>query len=144
EALDDVPVVDPDPDPPPPTLASLVSTPRDQPSNGSPETLEVPTIDPARWRAYWAEQGRRYDPRQRLRRGHPYSPSVSLCELDQLPLVPEDRRRLHRELAARTGKVTHFDPHDLVLVQEQCLAAWGAIVKASGETPGSWARPVRR
>jgi hypothetical protein len=144
EALEDVPVVDPDPDPPEGRLAAMVSDPRDQPPAGSPETLEVPSIDPEKWRAYWAEHGKRYDPKQRLRRGNAYSPSVSLYELDRLPLPPEDRRRLHRELGARTGKLTAFDPHDFVVAQERSLMAWGALVKAQGETPGSWGRPNAR
>jgi hypothetical protein len=140
EALEEVEVRDPDPEP----LATVMSNPVDQPSVGSPETLEVPSIDPGRWRAYWAEHERRYDPRQRLRRGNPYSPSVSLYELDRLPLGAEDRRRLHRELCAWTGKVTHFDPSDFVTVQEKSLSAWGALVRATGGTPGSWGRPLVR
>jgi len=144
EALDDVPVADPDPTPPAARLAVLVSDPRDQPPAGSSETLEVPSADPARWRAYWAEHGHRHEPSLRLRRGHPYSPSVSLYELDRLPLAPDDRRRLHRELAVRTGRLTPFDPHDFAHVQEQSLAAWAALVKASAETPGSWGRATGR
>ncbi|MFT3772982.1 MAG: hypothetical protein QM820_46965 [Minicystis sp.] len=146
DAVEEAMVVDPDPDPPKPrpSLANLVSQPRDLPPAGSTETLEAPSTDPVKWRAYWAEHGRRLDPKQRLRRGHPYSPSVSLYELDRLPLAPEDRRRLHRELAARTGKITWFDPHDLVVVQERSLAAWGALLKATAETPGAWGRVVRR
>lgn len=142
EAVEDVMVVDPDPDPPKRgrTLAELVSHPRDMPSAGSPETLEMASMDPAKWKAYWAEHGKRVDPKLRIRRGHPYSPSVSLYELDRLPLPPEDRRRLHRELAARTGKVTAFDPHDFVVVQERALAAWGGVVKAMAESPGGWGR----
>jgi len=66
---------------------------------------------------------------------------VSLYELDQLPLTPTERRRLHRELAARTGKITAFDPHDFVAAQERSLAAWGAIVRSTEETPGAWSRP---
>ena len=145
EALEEIDVVDPDPEPRPPrpSLDALVSHPRDRAPSGSPETLEVPTKDPTRWRAYWAEHGRRFDPKQRLRRGSPYSPSVSLFELDQLPLSIEDRRRLHQELAARTGKITHFDPHDFVAVQERSLAAWGALVRGTAETPGAWGRAVR-
>ena len=65
---------------------------------------------------------------------------MSLYELDKLPLPPDDRRRLHRELAARTGKLTAFDPHDFVLAQERSLAAWGSLVKGSAETPGSWGK----
>ena len=141
DGAEDVPVVDPDPDPPPRrSLAQLVSDPRDPPPAASTETLEVPSKDPARWRAYWAEHAHRHDPALRLRRGNPYSPSVSLYELDRLPLSPTDRRRLHRELAARTGKLTSFDPHDFVRAQEQSLAAWASLVKASEETPGSWGR----
>jgi hypothetical protein len=146
EALDDVEVVDPDPEPRPPRepLVSLVSHAEHQPPPGSSETLEVPTTDLARWRAYWAEHGRRFDPKQRLRRGNPYSPSVSLYELDQLPISPEERRRLQRELAARTGKSTRFDPHDFVVIQEEGLATCGAIVSAMVETPGLWGLATRR
>ena len=144
EVLDDFPIVDPDPDPPAARLAAQASDPRDQPPAGSSETLEVPSADPVRWRAYWEEHGARLDPAHRTRRGHPYSPSVSLYELDRLPLPPGERRCLHRELAARTGKLTPFDPHDFVVVQEQRLAAWSALVKASAETPGSWGRPMGR
>jgi hypothetical protein len=145
EALEEIDVVDPDPEPRPPqrSLDALVSHPRDPAPSGSPETLEVPTKDPTQWGAYWAEHGHRLDPKQRLRRGHPYSPSVSLFELDQLPLSPEDRRRLHQEIAAQTGKLTLFDPHDFVVVQERSLAAWGALVRGTVETPGAWGRAPR-
>jgi hypothetical protein len=67
---------------------------------------------------------------------------VSLYELDRLPLAPEDRRRLHRELAARTGRWTHFDPHDFVVVQEQGLKAWEGLIKSQAEVPGAWSRPT--
>jgi hypothetical protein len=146
EALEEVDVVDPDPDPRKPRepLDVRVSDPRDRPPAGSRETLEVPSTDPAKWRAYWGEHGRRIDPTLRLRRGQPYSPSISLYELDQLSLPLEDRRRLHRELSAQTGKTMHFDPYDFVVVQEQSLKAWGALVRASVETPGSWGRAGRR
>ena len=147
EALESVDVVDPDPAPPPArgaALAEMMSNPRDKPPEGSSETLEVPSKDPDKWRAYWAEHGRKLDPKQRLRRGQGYSPSVSLYELDRLPLPPEDRRRLHRELALRTGKITHFDPFDFVVAQEASLKAWESLVRARVEAPGSWGRPVGR
>jgi hypothetical protein len=143
EEEDDADFEDPDPEPES-LLEALVSDPDHALARGSPETLEVPSIDPARWRAHWAEHGRRHDPKLRLRRGNPYSPSVSLYELDRLPLATVDRRRLHVELAARTGRFTRFDPHDFVLVQERSLAAWGRLVNAVGEVSGSWNRPVKR
>ncbi|WP_437601956.1 hypothetical protein WMF28_10085 [Sorangium sp. So ce590] len=143
EALATVDVVDPDPESPRrrESLAALVSHPRDQPPAGSAETLEVPSTDPARWRAYWAAYADRHPPRLRVRRGQAYSPSVSLYELDRLSASPEDRRRLHRELAARTGKLTPFDPFDFVHTQERSLETWASFVRASAETPGSWGRP---
>ena len=142
EALDDTELPDPDPDAEPPrrTLAEMISDPRFLPPPGSTEKLEIASIDPLRWQAYWAEHGRRYDPAQRLRRGQAYSPYVSLHELDQLPLSSDDRCRLHRELAARTGKLTPFHPHDFVAAQEQSLRAWDAIVRATRMTPGAWGR----
>ena len=145
DALDDVHVPDPDPEPRPlrRTLAELVSDPRDQPPAGSSEELEVPSTDPERWRAYWAKHSRSYDPKYRIRRGQPYSPSISLYELDQLLLSPEDRRRLHRELAARTGKIAHFDPHDFVVVQERSLKVWESLVRTAAGASGSWGRPLR-
>jgi hypothetical protein len=144
EALDEPAVADPDPAPAPPRrpLAEIVSDPRDRPPPGSKEKLEVASPDPERWRPYWVEHGRRLDPRLRHRRGQPYTPSVSLYELDRLPLPPDERRRLHRELAARTGKITAFDPHDFVVVQEQRLAVWGALVASAGGAPGAWTRPA--
>ena len=146
EAIDDTSVTDPDPDAAPPRrpMVELAGDPRDKPPQGSAEKLEVPSIDPARWRAYWEEHGRSLDAKKRHRRGQPYSPSVSLFELDQLPLSADDRRRLHRELAARTGKVTPFDPHDFVVVQEQSLRAWESIVRATEGVLGSYGRPIAR
>jgi hypothetical protein len=142
EAVEDVMVVDPDPDSPRAqgSLAVLLSDPRDVPSAGSAETIDLASVDPERWRAHWVEHGRKLDRSQRVRRGQGYSPSVSLYELDRLPLSPEDRRRLHRELAARTGKVTQFEPYDLVVSQEQSIEAWGALVRIAAESPGSWTR----
>ena len=142
DEVEDRMMLDPDPDPPKlrPSLAKLVSHPRDMPSAGSPETLEVASQDPAKWRAYWAQHGRQLDSKARVRRGRPYSPSVSLWELDRLPLGPGDRRRLHLEMAARTGRVVRFETHDLVVVQERSLAAWSSHVDASAVVPGSWSR----
>jgi hypothetical protein len=122
----------PDPDPEPHTFAMRESDPRDPPPAPSAERLEVASIDPARWRGWWGEHGRKLDPKQRTRRGQGYSPSVSLYELDRLALPAEDRRRLHRELCARTGRVVRFDPGDFVVAQEEGLKAWEGVVRASG------------
>ncbi len=148
EALEEVDVLDPDPDRAVNpravrSLAELIGDRRDRPPAGSSDSVEVPSTKPARWRAYWNEHHTHYDPRMRLRRGQAYSPSVSLYELDGSSLAPEDRRRLHRELAARTGKITSFDPHDLVATQEQSLIAWEALVRGTSENSGAWMRPLR-
>ncbi|MGK3992007.1 hypothetical protein [Sorangium sp. So ce1024] len=119
-------------------LGELVSDQRDRPPVGSKETLDVPSTDPARWRAYWSEHRGRFNPKQRLRRGQRYSPSVSLQELSTLALPVEDRRRLCTELAAQTGRWTHFDPHDFVAEQERCLRSWQAILHVTREAPGTF------
>lgn len=138
EAIEEVEVRDPDPEVRP-SLDETVGDPDDRAPPGSAEKLEAASIDPERWRAWWVEHGKRLDPKLRTRRGQGYSPSVSLYELDRLLLPAEDRRRLHRELAARTARFAAFDPCDLVVVQEQGLKAWEKVLRGVSESPGAWA-----
>ncbi|MDC3956958.1 hypothetical protein KEG38_24065 [Polyangium jinanense] len=130
EALEEAGVVDPNPEPARGrvALSELVSDPRDRLPAGSKDTVEAPSTDPERWQAYWAEHGARFDRKGRYRRGQTYSPSVSLYELDRLALSAEDRRRLSRELAVRTGRWVHFDPHDFVADQVRSLQGWEKVV----------------
>ncbi|HEY2512405.1 MAG TPA: hypothetical protein VGI39_16170, partial [Polyangiaceae bacterium] len=65
-----------------PALARVVSDPRDLPAEPSTDTLLRPTIDPARWQAWWRERKDGFDPKARYRRGTPYTPHVSWRELD--------------------------------------------------------------
>ncbi|MDI3284248.1 hypothetical protein [Polyangium sp. 15x6] len=134
EALEEAEVVNPNPEPARGrvALSELVSDPRDRPPAGSKDTVEAPSTDPERWRAYWAEHGGRFDRKLRYRRGQTYSPSVSLYELDKLALSAEDRRRLSRELAARTGRWVRFDPHDFVAEQVRGLSGWEGVVRGYG------------
>jgi hypothetical protein len=142
EAMDEAEVSDPDVEAGPPMrpLAEMVTDPRLRPPPPAKETLEIASIDPARWGACWTGHASRLDPKQRTRRGQAYSCSVSLYELDQLALSAEDRRRLHRELSARTGRVTAFDPCDFVPVQVESLERWAAVVRATRDAPGTWGR----
>ena len=106
------------------------------------ETLPQPTTERARWHA-WLEEHEL--PRgKRLRRGRPYSPEVSLWELDAAPCTPVERRALHRELLIRTGAVVRFDPHDFVLTQEEALRAWQPHARRASSSPGGWLRPQPR
>jgi hypothetical protein len=138
----------PDPDvgeaPPPPRLAPMVSDPRDLPGDGAPDMLDQPTVDVRRWRQYWNDKGPNYDLRARYRRGWPYTPLVSWRELDVWRCTPGERRTLHLELMARTGKWTRFDIHDFVRVQEESLKAWEPLAQSSSGQPGVWNLPVRR
>ncbi|MDI1443573.1 hypothetical protein [Polyangium sp. 6x1] len=131
EALEEAAFVDPNPEPARGrvSLAELVSDARDRPPAGSMDTVEAPSTDPEKWRAYWAEHGGRFDRKLRYRRGQTYSTSVSLYELDRLSLSAEDRRRLARELAARTGRWVRFDPHDFVADQVESLRGWEGVVR---------------
>lgn len=135
ETLEDIDLPNPDPEAkkPRPELEA-----HDAPPEGAKEKLDVPSIDPDRWKGYWSTHGQSVDPRHRIRRGQPHCPSVTLYELDQLPLGVTDRRCLQLELVATTGKWTHFDPHDFVAVQEECLKAWELLVHGTSRVPGSW------
>ncbi len=145
EALDIPDVEEPDVgEPRGPALSRLVSDPRDRPSEGSADTATQPTIKADRWRAYWLDRGPSYRLTAKYRRGSPYTPTVSLWELDAWPVTPVERRWLQRELVVRTGHHVRFDPHDFVAVQELALQAWAPIVQRMSGSAGSFTRPMRR
>ena len=131
-------------EPKPPTLAREVSDRRDLPSEGSPDTITQPTIEPTRWRSWWSERGEGFLFGRRYRRGSLFAASVSQWELDALPLTPGERRLLQRELVIRTGQLVRFDPHDFVAVQEEAIAEWGKLARLHGGAAGTWSRPARR
>lgn len=126
-----------------PKLAQIVSDPRDLPPPPAAEKVERASTDPARWRAWLREHEADFGATGRYRRGKPYTPLMSLQELDAWPCGVEERRLLQRELAARTGGFVRFDPHDLVVVQEQALRAWEPIARRASAAPGQWSRPYR-
>jgi HEAT repeat protein len=128
---------------PVPKLAKIISDPRDQPDKPAMDIVEQPTTRVARWRAYWQEHATKYDLRRRYRMGHPYTPLVSLRELDAERRTPSERRVLQRELIMRTGVVVRLDPRDLVQVQEQAVRDWQGPARAASNTPGAWVRKSR-
>jgi len=132
------------PPPPPKPLTAEVSDPRDEPAAGSPDTIVRPTTDPARWQAFWVARQEDYKPEARYRRGHGYTPVVSLWELDGWILSAPERLFLQHELVVRTGRHVRFDPRDLIAVQHAALKEWEPIVQSAASSPGSWSRPGRR
>ncbi len=147
---DDEEILVPDPpepdvgEPRAPKLSRVVGDPRDPPPEPTPEMIERPSTDPARWRAFWMERGAADTLGVRYRRGHPYTPLVSLRELDAGRCTPAERRLLQRELCVRTGAFVRFDPHDLVVVQEEAIRAWHPLASGASSAPGRWLRPARR
>jgi len=140
-------VVPPSPDvgePPVPRLVKVVSDPRDEPERPAPDVVEQPTTDLGLWRSFWREHHGKYDPHQRYRMGHPYTPLVSLRELDAERRTPEERRLLQQELVIRTGSLVRFDPRDFVVVQESALRDWQGPARAASSAPSRWTRPPRK
>lgn len=136
----------PEPDlgePAPPSLGDRMSFPRDEPSEGSPDLMERPSTDPARWRAHWEPIEHRFEAHQRLRRGLGYTALVSLDELDRGRYTPGERRALVLELVIRTGRFVPLTPEDLVVVQERALERWRAVIDARSQATGSWDRARR-
>lgn len=137
----------PDPDvgePRVPRLARTLGDARDKPIEPATEAVELPTLDARRWSAWWAERAEKgWNTSMRFRRGQPYTPLVSLGELDDARRTPIERRWLGRELVIRTGGVVRFDPHDMVVVQGRALAAWQPWAASASNTPGRWIRPRR-
>jgi hypothetical protein len=145
EAIDVPDVEEPDVgEPKGPSLSRLVSDSRDRPSEGAGDTATQPTVRADRWRAYWLNKGPSYRLTAKYRRGSPYTPTVSLWELDAWPVTPVERRWLQRELVVRTGQLVRFDPHDFVSVQEASLQRWAPVAQRMSGNAGSFARPMRR
>jgi len=140
----DVPEPDLGEKPKPEPLARAVSDPRDMPAEPSTDTVQRPSTDPARWKAWWQEKGGTFQPGIRYRRGSPYTPLISWRELDRWPCTPGERRLLYVELVARTGENLRFDTHDFVPVQEECIAAWEPAARRASGGPGSWNLAGRR
>jgi hypothetical protein len=145
--LEEILVEDPpEPDmgePKPVKLAPMVSDPRDLPGEPAPELIQQPTVSGERWRAYWTERGPFYKAGLRYRRGFPYTPLVSLQDLDTGACTPGERRSLQRELCMRTGQAVRLDPIDFVMVQEEALREWLPIAQRMSTKPGQWTRPYR-
>ncbi|HZO16200.1 MAG TPA: hypothetical protein VFB62_23160 [Polyangiaceae bacterium] len=112
----------------PAPLAQLTSDPRFAPSEGSPDMIEGPVTEPEPWRAWWREHGSRFDRNRRYRRGAPHALAACLAELDGPDATPAERQLLHLELAGGSRRYVHFDVDDLVVVQEDALAKWRALV----------------
>jgi hypothetical protein len=127
------------------SLAQKVSDPRDLPKDGAADKMSRPTTSARRWQAYWQERSGFFDPKHRYRRGHPYTPLISLWEMaDGFVVTPHERRLLQRELVVRTGEWVAFDPHDWVAVQEEELKQWEPIARKASGYPGGWERARRR
>ena len=112
----------------PPPLQRLVSDPRDQPGEGSPDRVEVPTPEPAPWRAWWQDNRARFEAERRYRRGAPFAPSVVLDELAGPWLSPAERAAAGDELLLLTRIRSGFDPDALVPMQQQALERWRAAL----------------
>lgn len=130
--------------PAPPRLARVVSSPRDQPPEASPEMVERPTTNAGAWQDWWARNAAAFDAQGRYRHGRPYTPALSLHELDAGVATFAERRALQRELVVRTGVVVRFDPRDFVRTQEVALEAWAPEARRMSSVVGRWQRPARR
>lgn len=145
EKLEEPEIPEPDlGEPPPKSLAARVSIPQDEPAEASPDLLERPSTDFDRWRRHWEPIAPRFRPDQRIRRGVPYTPLVSLEELDTGRYTPAERRALVVELVIRTGRYIPIDPEDLVTAQARAITQWQELIADSGRAPGSWDRTTRR
>ncbi|MGC4070562.1 MAG: hypothetical protein QM784_39020 [Polyangiaceae bacterium] len=145
EKLEEPEIPEPDlGEPPPKSLAGRVSIPQDEPAEASSDLLERPSTDFDRWRRHWEPIAPRFHPDQRIRRGVPYTPLVSLEELDTGRYTPAERRALVVELVVRTGRYIPLDPEDWVTAQGRAITQWQTLIKDSGRAPGSWDRATRR
>jgi hypothetical protein len=105
-----------------------------------PEAELVLLEDPAAWRAWWAEHGRRPDPRARWQHGHRWTLRDALWELAEGATSSRERTLAWAELSARTGARIPFDAREWVVRQRRQVGAWGEYValRAAGAAAGTW------
>lgn len=129
---------------PAPAIGQHVIDPRDPEPEGSPDYIELPSIDPGRWRAYVQAHAEQLVPGVRTRRGYQYTHMVSLYELDQIASARSERRTLCYEISIRCGAYFSFDERGLVVSQTRALAALSTQLQRLATTPGGFSMPLNR
>jgi len=119
-------------------LRDEVSDPRHRPSEGSPDTLELPAPDHQRWHDWWTDNQQRFDSGKRYRRGALHSAQVVLEELDGPLLSFEQRKRTAIELVLLTKHDDRLDPSDFVATQELAIGRWRVTLERENTGPGRW------
>ncbi|NUP07565.1 MAG: hypothetical protein HOW73_16070 [Polyangiaceae bacterium] len=127
-----------------PPLRRMSVDRRDRPGEGAADRVKLPTMRAEAWRAFLAEDSVKWQGDRRLRRGKPYTPALSLEELDSYQITPPERRILYREIIIKTGRHIPFDPVDFVAVQEEALKKLAPIVQTASSVPGAWGRALRK
>ena len=122
-----------------PSLGELVSDPRDQPSDGSADTVELPPPDRETWRAWWEQNRERFDSSKRYRMGQPFSALVAWSELDGPTLSYSQRKRSGNELLALLREHVGFSVDAFVVRQRQALVLWRPAAEKRIASAGAWA-----
>jgi hypothetical protein len=124
-------------------LADELGDPRDPAPEGSPDTVELPTLRQEPWQEHWSAHSGSFDPSLRWRRGQPSSPEVILDDLEHSRATPDERVACVLEVGVRSGLPRFFDTRSWVTTQLRALTAWRSAVAGVG-TPGAWIAPRRR
>ena len=124
--------------PPAKALARLVSDPRHAPSDGSPDTLELPAPDHAAWTAWWQQNRERFDVEQRHRRGQPFTPLIGWGELAGPSLSFDERCAAANELLVLTKHDAGFDARALVSRQRLVLNEWRSHAERASYPAVGW------
>lgn len=117
---------------------------RDPEEEGTPDQIELPSIDPERWRAHVKAYAQSLVPGVRTRRGHPYTHMVSFFELDRVVGSRDQRRNLCYEIVLRCGVYFTFDERALVTKQQEMLQILASRLQMIPSTAGSFSVPLQR
>jgi hypothetical protein len=129
---------------PAPPINQDPGDPRDPEPEGSPDYIQLPSIDPARWQAYVQAHAEQLVPGVRTRRGYQYTHMVSLYELEQIASARAERRTLCYEIVIRCGAYFSFDERGLVVSQTRALAELNTELQRFASTPGGFSVPLNR
>ncbi len=95
------------------------------------------------WRSFWRMARTRFERGVRYRFGEPFTPAMTLDELEGAA-APADRREAATELAAASGGAARVELGSLAARQRDDLAAARAWLASAGYAPGAFTGASRR
>jgi hypothetical protein len=107
------------------------------PESTATRKVTTPIADRVKWEQWYSRVKNHFDPRIKLRRGLPFTPSMIVDELRAVG-ASEHRDDAALELVVTTGLGLRFSTRDWVRKQDRQLAEIADVIPTLGSATGAW------